>query len=445
MLNQLSIKNKLLLIILVPFFILIYFSILNFITIKKDINSLTDFEKCLNYSFEIKKLINTLQLERGYSLGYIGSSKTKFKNEMYAQRLITDKLLLEFKKIKNTIIYQNCPLVVFESLEGIRKKITQESISYEIPLEIYSNIINKYVEVISNLSSLSTDYELSQEALSLIHLIKLQEYLGQERALANQVFTNSDFSAKEYSQLKYYENNFKNELEAFKYTASKRALKYYNSVIDREKIKNILDIKNLVYNKIYKSEIVSKIHSIVGYGGLVHDFKNYLLRGDKIYLDRFLNKYTQFEVQIKKYKKYKTTKEELVYLNEVIKVFEKYKQNILKMDYLRNISTHKNIDNFILINDKNALYALNILSSKIVGVDANTWFKLMTNKINDISSIQKELYKEIIELKNKKEENLINDILIKIFTVFSLMIIVLFISYIIVNTLIKKLKNLKKV
>jgi len=66
MIKNLSIKNKLLFIILIPFLVLIYFSVLNFIIIKKDIDNLNNFEKCLTFTNKMNKLIYSLQRERGF-------------------------------------------------------------------------------------------------------------------------------------------------------------------------------------------------------------------------------------------------------------------------------------------------------------------------------------------------------------------------------------------
>jgi len=443
MFKNINIKQKLSLMIIVPFVALIYFSFQNYIIVQHNLTHLKKFEKCLSYSIKIQKLIHSLQLERGMSLGYLGSNGKKYKQKLEKQIKITntirDEIILFVKKEK----FNTCPLIKFEKIEKIREQIKINKISHEDAIKFYEHIIEKHISIVSNLATLSSDFTLAKGSLSLIHLIKAQEYLGLERALLTQIFTNKKFSAKEYIQLKYYSNNYDTELKIFKKIARSKVINYYNKINNKINNTKIEKIQSLIHNKIYKNELISQIQAIAGYGGLIHDFKNYLLRGDKFYKIRFFKNYNQLIFLFNQYKKYDTTPEELVYINDIINVFEQYNKNLIKMDKVRYLKSNKKIDDLISIDDKKAIEALRILSSNILGVDANIWFSLMTRKIDDLYKVEKMLYQELIEIKTKKIDELTHGLRDKLIIIFIIMLSVLFISFKIVDGFLLKIEKLE--
>ena len=63
---------------------------------------------------------------------------------------------------------------------------------------------------------------------------------------------------------------------------------YYFEITDSLLIRDLL-----IDNKIIKNELLSKIKALSGYGGLIHDFKNYVLRHDSKYRTNVIKQYAQ--------------------------------------------------------------------------------------------------------------------------------------------------------
>ena len=65
-------------------------------------------------------------------------------------------------------------------------------------------------------------------------------------------------------------------------------------------VKPYSSVRNILLNSSKKHEIVDDMKNAVGYGGLIHNFKNYVIRGTSKYEVRVKNQYTQLLKDIKR-------------------------------------------------------------------------------------------------------------------------------------------------
>src|SRR3954467_373027 len=91
--QNLSIRNKLLLVSLVPLAALLYFLATD---VSDKITKRNNLRRVHDYVMEIEKIgdiIYSVQEERGYAISYIGSGGKEEKIEMMNQRMQTDKAI----------------------------------------------------------------------------------------------------------------------------------------------------------------------------------------------------------------------------------------------------------------------------------------------------------------------------------------------------------------
>lgn len=169
-----------------------------------------------------------------------------------------------------------------------------------------------------------------------------------------------------------------------------------------------------------KSEILSQIKTDFGYGGAIHNFKNYLIRANENYLLEFDKSFKGFLQQKKKYIAIDNTNQfEIRKLNEIQQVFEQYKVNITAIKYLREQGKSiKEIDSIVKIDDSLALKAMK---------DLEQYFENSRNKtsqqINDTISILH---------------------FISLFIVLSIIAIIIIMSIFFEKTIIKPLKEIEE-
>lgn len=102
---------------------------------------------------------------------------------------------------------------------------------------------------------------------------------------------------------------------------------------------------------------LDRIQENFGYGGAIHHFKNFVLRGDPFYLDRFLDEYDDVIQGIENYRVLKeVTEAELDALTDIEEVAKKYRENIDRVADLREKkSIIIDIDQAVLIDDQPAI------------------------------------------------------------------------------------------
>ena len=103
MLSKLSIKQKLILIMLIPLFVVILLAAKLAVDSFSTSRNLQSLDKVVVLSVKIGDLVHETQKERGMTAGFLGSNGEKFKTELPAQRLIVDEKFKELKSFLTTL------------------------------------------------------------------------------------------------------------------------------------------------------------------------------------------------------------------------------------------------------------------------------------------------------------------------------------------------------
>ena len=111
-----------------------------------------------------------------------------------------------------------------------------------------------------------------------------------------------------------------------------------------------------------KLRLISEIRADIGYGGIIHDFKNYVIRGDAEIYQRLVKDFAQIKGDIAAYREYVDTDVEENALLDLLETLEQYKSQIVVARNLKEegLSVEK-IDSVVKIDDGPALSALDTL------------------------------------------------------------------------------------
>jgi len=115
-----------------------------------------------------------------------------------------------------------------------------------------------------------------------------------------------------------------------------------------------------------KQQHLTKIRSLMGYGGAIHNFKNYVMRWDSKYFDRYQIQADQTIEEIKFYKTLGISKNEEKNLLIINNLVEEYREMSFKAKKLiAQGMGAKNIDRNVKINDAPFVKAFNSLSQEL--------------------------------------------------------------------------------
>jgi len=443
--KNLSIKSKLIAMITIPVIVLIFLVSEDIYKDKTSLNNLNQLKEMMILSEKIAALVHELQKERGATAGYLGSHGKKFKNTLNIQRKATNQKIeclneyihkLNIKEVDEDVDnHLNKALNQLNNLKTIRNKVDTLSISTKKAINYYTSLNRKFLETISSVNQLSTFSDLTKQLTAYMALLEMKERMGIERAIGTGAISRGYFKPGElarFAVLVSEQNTFKT---TFLNNASKKELSYYQKTMNNPVVKRISAIESILLNDNTKKSIMSQIKTIIGYGGIIHNFKNYVIRGKEKYSTKVRNEYSKLMNLINQYRSLpNVTKEELTLLNSIEKVFNKYYNGMPKVveAYKNNQNVHQ-LDKVVKVNDSPAIKALNTLTTSFfVTENGHQFFKLMTAKINLLNDVIHFQEKSILSNINSKISSLKTSLTIKliIYTVLFAFIIFMLITII---------------
>lgn len=205
--------------------------------------------------------------------------------------------------------------------------------------------------------------------------------------------------------------------------------------------KTVSDVEKLrksVLDKATRNNLLNSLQSFIGYGGLIHNFKNYVIRGDERYKIRFNEVYSQTVNIIREYQGLPaTSNREIASLNVIKETFDKYKSFLEKVTRLRKKGkTVSQIDLVVKVNDDYALNEIYYLHKTITGLDTREWWNKASFRIMLMREVSNHIRTEITDsarniLASIKYSLLINIVLTIISLLISFILAYQFIRYLI--------------
>ncbi len=213
MLSRLSIKQKLILIMLIPLIVVILLAAKLAVDSFSSSKNLQSLDKVVVLSIKIGNLVHETQKERGMTAGFLGSKGEKFSTELLTQRLVVDEKLKEVNEFLNTFdknAYSeeflenlNNGLKKLQDLSNIRSGVTAFSINAAVAIDYYTDTNKLLLNVIATITKLSnSSAKVSQELVSYMNFLLSKERAGIERAVGTNTFAKNSFG--EGMKAKFY-------------------------------------------------------------------------------------------------------------------------------------------------------------------------------------------------------------------------------------------------
>ncbi len=113
-----------------------------------------------------------------------------------------------------------------------------------------------------------------------------------------------------------------------------------------------------------KGALISAIRGHMGYGGIIHTFKNYVLRQDELYRQRLLNQLAQFDVATADYLSLPISIEEQAALTAIIETVDAYRTQIPNAEQAAASAwPAERTDKLVRVDDSAALSAFETLET----------------------------------------------------------------------------------
>ncbi len=453
LINNATIKTKLLLILLFPVLGLITFASLLSYDYYNKYTSIQKVETLVLLSSKLSKLVHETQKERGMTAGYLASKGEKFKNKLPNQKDISNKNFILFKNFAKTIDFDIYPkkfkenidktILAVKGLKEIRSKVTKLEITSAIAISYYTKMNSLILNNVKLIAKLSTDAQISRDIIAYANFLLSKERAGIERAVVTNVLGTDQFSKgveKKITNLISAQNIYMNN---FVDLADDNSIQFYKKTLVGKDIKEVSRIRKSLSNSSEKHLIISQMKELVGYGGIIHNFKNYVIRGQFKYKTKIQKQYAQLLVLIKQYKKVgNISDDEMNFLADIEDVFMDYFSGLgIVTEAMNNEKSVVKLDQLLEISDGPAIVALNILSNSLFSDSSEYWFTQITSKINKLKKIDDELASILLTKTNIIKNNVfISLIYILIGSILSI-VLAMIVGYIISNKITKTINS----
>ena len=401
MFKNLSIKKKLTVAVGVPLVFMILFAGYLIYDQFSILNNQKTYQKIVTLTVDyMSNALLELQKERGFSAAYIANKGKKFKTKLDEQRKLTDAQIIRLKTYIDKIRLKKLDRRIYEfyeeafeflhKLPDIRKKVDNLNISLLDEIKYYSEINKAFLETKDEVIKYYVNEQLSEDMNKYFKILTLTENAGKERAYIAYMLSTGELNQKILTAWNSTIVNQENLLEELSDLNEKS--RSYN-----EKVEAVREIFQEVPNKL---TALSNMKELAGYGGLIHNFKNYVLRGKEKYEKNFNKYYNRLLEEIKKYENYGVSKIEEKQLEKIKEVFTKYYEGLPQVvEAYKNGTDIKDLDKIVKVNDKPAINAFKTLSNAkhINNIDAAQWIEISTQRINFFKKIADTLGKKIIE------------------------------------------------
>ncbi len=428
---------------------LFYFLYVSFENERKNVNNSHHMQAHFAISFSMAHLITELQRERGLTAGFFSTMNQKNNSKADKLKQIEqqwNKTNSAFKQLKQSIskhnqsnffdLEQMAYITLFVEIMSNRGDILNaiKSSAGKDLFIFYSNLISQGLYIIQRVDNLISHPELFKTLSSYHALRKLQEEVGKERTLLYRVLETQTIDRVQFQNLGSIVVNQKNFYNNFEINATKRYREKLNTQLSHEFVSEVNKIRHSILNRMQRQEILNELLQLIGYGGLIHSFKNYVIRGDEKYYQNFILSYKNIQNIVKTINNTPSVSlEEKKLYEKIIFTFQRYHKMITLAHENRGKNQSysiKDLDRLVKVDDNIALNAIRKLQHTITYANTRSFWEKASYKVDQYNDIALEIEKSISSYTdnlNQKAQNTL--ILLSFMNVIILLISVTFVYF----------------
>lgn len=236
-LDKLSIKIKLLILVILPSIALIYFASNVISDLSRSESSMNQIHELVGVGLRIGDFVHESQKERGMTAGFLGSKGQKFANKLPEHYRELDERISEFQselKILHLSDYSqefieqlNIVKDELKQLPAIRERVLNQQLTVKEAVSFYTNLHSNSLDLIGYMSRLSLDAEVGRSITAYVYFLQSKERAGIERAVLTGTFAADQFGpgmANKFIELLNTQNNFLSVFNQYAADGQKKAL-----------------------------------------------------------------------------------------------------------------------------------------------------------------------------------------------------------------------------
>ncbi|MCF6280781.1 MAG: EAL domain-containing protein [Candidatus Polarisedimenticolaceae bacterium] len=398
-LNNLDIRHKLLLLVVFPVVALVIFTGYVIVDKWRQYGIAQVLQSNYQYSITLSKVIHAMQKERGLTAGFVGGAGHSFVDELKRQRQQTDDLVKQLRQGSAVMLLTADDPNIRARLNGLvrqlegrlawREKV--DRLSDEDVFAKYTQFNSDAIYLIQALGDIADDAELVRFNRTYGDLLWIQEYAGQERGAVNGILSAGVVDTKSIAAVSGYvakQAALIDELKKMLWRPVEVQL-----ILDDASVAEVQQMRKVLLLRVERIDILNELQLTIGYGGFIHQFKNYVIRGDIASKNRVVERHRQAQQALDHYREIGPISEgEIAAIEQIQRMLDAYlaKLEIVAQMLIDNASISQ-IDRRVMIDDSQAVEAILYLGSAPPDINADTWFIATTKRIDRFKALSDEL------------------------------------------------------
>ena len=259
MLNSISIKIKMILMVLIPaivIFILLGMSTLNNYS---KMSELSKIEEATILATKISAMVHNTQKERGASAGFVGSGGKKFIDTMPSIRKDTDATRKEMETFYKTMDMSKYPQAMRTQMDDAMSRLAKlnatrtsiSSLEYNVPKTVgyYTPLNGAFIDTIAYIAKMSSDVEMSTSLNAFTNYLYSKERAGIERAVMTGTFAKNSYPSGFYAKFVDLMSQQKTYMSRFLFLTSKANREFYKSTVTGTPVNEVNRMRQIAIDK----------------------------------------------------------------------------------------------------------------------------------------------------------------------------------------------------
>ena len=440
--NNLKLKNKILLILALPLItilILSSFSIYDKVEKELKMSKTTEY---INFTIKVSEFLTEFQNEREFGILYLDSYGRNKKEELLSQiDKSQEKLSTLFTFVENFELAKNDENLSnkisdfknhIENINQIRKNTIELKIDTNELVKVYNKNIFDLISFFDDLLIYSNNKELSKFSQSYVSLINVIEKSYSEKNIVKKILEHNYISSEDYNSFLFLISSENSYLDILVKNLSSTQLEFFKNEMNSQSLKNVDYIREVLFLKVKKDSYLSDLKEALGFSGLVNFYKDYAITQDDKYLNKIQKSHTKISRAIKDYKRLENiSDEENIYLDDIQTLADNYMSKAYDNSDLNGTKEF----------ESKAQKAITMLSKNIYGVTTDKWEESSTNRIKILEKIKGKLVEDMINKINDDVSSLDNQVMLFIIFLISLILLMFFVITKMTNRISQSIKN----
>lgn len=257
LINNLKIKNKLILILIVPVFSLALYSIMLFEDSRKEFANAVEMAHLTELAIAVNYMVDHVQNELDTSTQYL---KSRGKTHGFALKNMRRKTQTGVEELNKTIEMKGSDSLSedfkqrmlkmvngLDQLQDKRKEIDALKLKKRDTQAFYNELIESMLSLIELMPRMSFDKNLANISSAYINFLRMKNYVGKERHILFDVFSRDQFIGKEFNNFTRAVNYQQVYQSAFLSLAKEEVRALFEQKIQGESFKKSAEISDKAF------------------------------------------------------------------------------------------------------------------------------------------------------------------------------------------------------